>query len=65
MENPPIFASQPNIAQAPTSPPTPRNFVIPRRHPEQSQSVINLWFQLFFISWGMINLLIIYATPCT
>jgi hypothetical protein len=39
---------QPNPVKAPTSPPTPKNFVIPRRHPEQSQSVINLWFQLFF-----------------
>jgi hypothetical protein len=48
MENPPKFTSQPNLAQAPTSPSTPRNYAIPRRHPEQSQSLINLWFQLFF-----------------
>jgi hypothetical protein len=48
MENPPRATSQPNLAQAPTSPPTPRNSAIPRKHPEQSQSVINLWFQLFF-----------------
>jgi hypothetical protein len=48
IDNPPEVASQPNLAQAPTSPRTPRNFAIPRRHHEQSQSVINLWFQLFF-----------------
>jgi hypothetical protein len=42
MENPPKLPSQPNLAQSPTSPPAPRNFSIPRRHSEQSQSVINL-----------------------
>jgi hypothetical protein len=48
MENHPKVSCQPNLVQAPTSPPTPINFAIPRRHPEQSQSVTNLWFQLFF-----------------
>jgi hypothetical protein len=47
VENPPKFILQPNISQAPTSPPAPRNPVNSRRHPEQSQNVINLWFQLF------------------
>jgi hypothetical protein len=48
MENPTRSSSQPNLVQAPTSPPTPRNSAFPRRHPEKSQSVINIWFQLFF-----------------
>jgi hypothetical protein len=48
IDNPPKFFSQPNLVQVPMSPSTPRNFSIPRRDPEQSQSVINLWFQLFF-----------------
>ena len=48
MENTPKVSSQPNLVQAPTSPPTPRNYAIPRRHSKQSQSVINLWLQLFF-----------------
>jgi hypothetical protein len=48
MENSPKVTFQPKLAQAPTSPPTPRNSVIPKRHPEQSQNIINLWFQLFF-----------------
>jgi hypothetical protein len=48
MENPPKVSSQSNLFQAPTSPPTLRNSAIPRRHREQSQSVINIWFQLFF-----------------
>jgi hypothetical protein len=48
VENTPRSSCQPNPAQAPTSPLAPRNSAIPRKHPDQSQSVINQWFQLFF-----------------
>jgi hypothetical protein len=52
MENIPGATSQPNLVQAPTSPPATKNSTITRRHPEQSQSVINIWFHLFFdILW--------------
>jgi hypothetical protein len=52
MESIPRGSSQPNLLQAPTSPPTTENSAITRRHPEQSQSVINIWFHLFFdILW--------------
>jgi hypothetical protein len=43
----PQISIQTKLAQFPTSPPAPRNFVIPRRHPAQSPNVVNLWFQLF------------------
>jgi hypothetical protein len=33
IDNPPEVASQPNLAQAPTSPRTPRNFAIPKETP--------------------------------
>jgi hypothetical protein len=48
VENFPKFTFQPKLAQDSTSPSTPRNLVIPKRHLEQSQNVINLWFQLLF-----------------
>jgi hypothetical protein len=48
MDNPPRSTSQPNFVQAPTSPLAPKNYAIPKRHPEQSQCVIKIWFQLFF-----------------
>ena len=48
MENFAKVTFQPKLVQSPTSPPTSRNPVIPKRHPEQSQSIINLWFELFF-----------------
>jgi hypothetical protein len=48
MNNSPKVTSHPKLVQAPTSPSTPRNPVIPKRHLEKSQSVINIWFQLFF-----------------
>jgi hypothetical protein len=48
MKNPRKFACQPNLSQALTSPLKPINSEIPRRHLEKYQSVINLWFQLFF-----------------
>jgi hypothetical protein len=34
VENPPKVILQPNISQAPASPPTPKNPVNSRRHPE-------------------------------
>jgi hypothetical protein len=46
-EKPPHPTIYPNIAQFPTSPPAPQNPIIPMRQPEQSQNVVNLWFQLF------------------
>jgi hypothetical protein len=48
VENPPRSSFQPNLVKSPTSPPTPMNYTITRKHPDQCQSVINLWFQLFF-----------------
>jgi hypothetical protein len=46
-ENPPKVTLQPKTAQAPASPLAPRNNVNSRRPREQSQNIINLWFQLF------------------
>jgi hypothetical protein len=46
-ENPPHPTIYPKIVQFPTSPPAPRNPIILMRQPEQSQNVVNLWFQLF------------------
>ena len=47
-ENPPRPLIYPKIAQVPTSPPAPRNPVVPIRKPRKSQNVVDLWFQLFF-----------------
>jgi hypothetical protein len=47
-EKPPHPIIYPKIAQVPSSPPTPRNLIVPMRQPEQSQNVVDLWFQLFF-----------------
>jgi hypothetical protein len=52
IENPPISSYQSNPAQAPTLPPIPRNSAIPRKHPEQFQSVINIWIHLLFYILG-------------
>ena len=38
----------PQSAQVPASPPAPQNLVFLIRQPEQSQNVVDLWFQLFF-----------------
>jgi hypothetical protein len=35
------------MAQAPASPPAPRNPVVIPRQPEQPQNTVDLWFQLF------------------
>jgi hypothetical protein len=45
---PPQPIVYPRIVQFPSSPPAPRNLVVPMRQPERSQNVVDLWFQLFF-----------------
>jgi hypothetical protein len=47
-EKPPQPIVYPKIVQVPASPPALRNPVVPMRQPEQSQNVVDLWFQLFY-----------------
>jgi hypothetical protein len=46
-EKPPQASVYPKIVQVPSSPPAPRNPVVPMRQPKKSQNVVDLWFQLF------------------
>jgi hypothetical protein len=47
-ETPPKFTLQPKTAQALASPLAPQNPVNSRRPGDQSQNIINVWFQLLF-----------------
>jgi hypothetical protein len=47
-EKPPQPIGYPKVTQVPTSPPTPRNPTVPRRQPEKTKNVVELWFRLFY-----------------
>ena len=47
-EKPPHPIVYLNIVQVHASPSTPRNPMVTPRQPEQTQNVVDLWFQLFF-----------------